>query len=247
MKRGLIVGNSHAAALKLAAAEDETMAYDTFAIEGGGGPSLRVENARIFAKNPKASIFTTVADAKERGVLVSDYDFAVFSAFGIAALRKQSPNPLVNIQLADLSPHLDRGPSVSYAIYRDCLRELLSKYDAFDAIHAIRRIFSGYILVQQAPIPASGVISQDDSPLTDQYGPRVSAFTKWLYASQKEIIGEFFGNMAGVVPVFVPEQWIEEGFTPREYATLDAWHMNGQYGKFVLRQVRDELARLPPR
>ena len=117
MKRGLIVGNSHAAALKLAAAEDEAVAYDIFAIEGGGGPSLRVENARIFAKNPKASIFTTVADAKERGVLVSDYDFAVFSAFGIAALRKQSPNPLVNIQLADLSPHLDRGPSVSYAIY----------------------------------------------------------------------------------------------------------------------------------
>ena len=97
------------------------------------------------------------------------------------------------------------------------------------------------------PIPASGVISQDDSPLTDQYGPRVSAFTKWLYASQKEIIGEFFGNMAGVVPVFVPEQWIEEGFTPSEYATLDAWHMNGQYGKFVLRQVEDKLAQLPPR
>ena len=53
MKRGLIVGNSHAAALKLAAAEDETVAYDVFAIEGGGGPSLRAENARIFGNGPK--------------------------------------------------------------------------------------------------------------------------------------------------------------------------------------------------
>ena len=129
---------------------------------------------------------------------------------------------------------------VSKNCYAEMLRSAIKECPSFQNIQKIRAYYSGDLAIQMFPLPTKGVFSQSDSDM-DVYGDSASSFLAWYYQLQNSIVLEEC-NRSGAKLIEYPSSWMNQGLTPDQFSTNDAWHMNLEFGKFFLASLINRFA-----
>lgn len=244
---GIVIGNSQVGSLKngVAALEKE-LALQFYSVPGGNGPKLKMKQGRVVAAG-KAPPIAGPRALEETGVLLSEYDFIIYSGWGLSALRAQNPAHLLNLfTLAEMSCARPTGQQlVSRGFLAAAINAEVRRIAGTAALQMLRRGFDGPIIVQPFPLPTSGVLNREDCSLSEQYGADAGAFLSWYYTQQYKVLQEITEEIGGatILLPYPDSDWLAAGFTPDEYAQGgDCWHMNAAHGGVVLVQAKEALA-----
>lgn len=242
--KGIVIGNSQAGALREAAGKTDK--FDFYSIPGGNGPNLIRKNKRFFPANSGVTIFSAPSHLSNEGINLENYDYIIYSGFGLSAPRNQNRNHLLNqLVLAELAQEVFyTQQSVSRAFMASAIRITLESMPVTWTLKAICRVFSGKILVQPFPLPTASVFARTDNNLLKNYGDKKNEFLSWYFAEQYFSMCEIIKQMPNnaVLLEYPNSEWLEKGFTPDEFSRGgDCWHMNAMYGELVLQQVLSML------
>lgn len=248
---GIVIGNSQVGALKSGyGAGDSGLSLSFFSVPGGNGPKLKMDQGRVVAGGAAAAMAEPEA-LVQSGITLSDYDYIIYSGWGISALRTQNAAHLLNrFTLAEMN--LERGADqqpVSRGFMAAVIDTEVRRLPGTAGLRMLRAAFDGPIFVQPFPLPTPLVLTREDCSLSEQYGPQSGAFLSWYYTVQYKALQQVAQEIGGTT-VLLPspeEDWLAEGFTPKDWAQGgDCWHMNASYGALVLAQVRQALMHEPP-
>ena len=251
--KGLVFGNSHVAALYMARGKQSGLALDFYAISGGAGPSITVQDGRIYPADSKMTVQGTIADAVSDGLGLTGYDYVLFASLGLAAVRAEFGHIYRQYVLAGLGqPQEDTAGLLSQALAEQVALASLRRQPGVKALKQLAELYKGPIYCAPRPLPVRACIGLDH-PLAQIYGDNLEAFLRWCGGVQmrtnRMIVQEL---RPGVVALDVPDlAWIEAGGTPRSYVVggdpwhknieHDPWHMNAEYGGCVLQQLQQAL------
>ncbi len=243
---GIVIGNSQVGALKSGyAAVKGDMSLAFFSVPGGNGPKLKMDQSRLFAGGAQAAMSDPV-DLGEMGVSLNDYDYIIYSGWGLSALRSKNAAHLLNrFTLAEMSVARPMGQQpVSRGFMTAAIRTEVGRIPGTAGLRMLRRAFDGPIIVQPFPLPTPLVLTREDCSLSEQYGAQTGAFLSWYYAAQYDALQEVSQEIGGntVLLPYADTNWLAEGFTPKDYGMGgDCWHMNESYGELILTQVQQAL------
>jgi hypothetical protein len=169
---------------------------------------------------------------------ISKYDAILLSGVGIPAIRKQ--NDTINRRyvvagFVENKNEIDRQV-VSRGVFSILIEKAINNLPSFVNIARVSSIFNKNIYVQPFPLPTPIVLDQSDFDLRC-YGRNVGAFLSWYYTKQISAIESSINNK-NVFIVNYPQNWLDEGFTPISYRSIDdAWHMNKDFGAYFMREI----------
>lgn len=240
---GIVIGNSQVGSLKSGydAAKGD-MSLEFFSVPGGNGPKLKMDQGRVVAGGAAAAIAEPKA-LVQSGIALNNYDYIVYSGWGISALRTQNAAHLLNrFTLAEMN--LVRGADqqpVSRGFMAAVIATEVRRLPGTAGLRMLRAAFDGPIIIQPFPLPTPLVLTREDCSLSEQYGPQSGALLSWYYTAQYTVLSDVAQEVGGntVLLPYPEENWLTEGFTPKEYAQGgDCWHMNAAHGSLVLAQVQ---------
>lgn len=245
--KGLVVGNSHVGALRLAKRHcPQSVSIDYLSLPGGNGPKLRFQGRKVLPGD-NVTMINAEPKALAEGADLSTYDFVIFSALGLAAPRANNPEHLLNRYLvAGFSESSPQHPVVSRGFMAEMIDAALRRIPAKHGLYRLAETFTGPIMVQPFPI-ANALLSTrgpDVTMLPTRYGATLWKFQGWYYRAQFAAMRALLLECGDHVRLLdYPEPgWLDAGFTPEAYAQgRDCWHMNAEYGTRVFDQVLDAL------
>lgn len=236
-----IYGNSHVSALKEAMDHREKIDgvdVEFYAVPGGRGPNIALHNGRLKPKRPKAIVQSTVSGAEAAGLELAMFDVIVFCGLGLPAHKAKADGHLLNhLKLARFASNPSSGRQlVSEAVMAMCIDQDLREAPGSQGFRLVRSAFPGRLLAITRPLPTRRLFTPRDSTasdLPDQYGDQVGDFLAWYFAKQNESARSIAVDLDAQV-VTPPEPFLHAGFTPDEYGSSEAWHMNKFYGQLML-------------
>jgi hypothetical protein len=240
--RVCILGNSHVAALYDAWYEEKDLLPCPVDFFSTPSPSNYVKDGRLFASDPD-TVSTNVADAINDGLRLSEYDCILISAGGYWVYRNEHKgHPLFEIRLANWEAHEHRPPRiVSSAVMDATIVSILLRSPVIQICESIAKCYQGKMLVQPWPLPGPGVYEDREWNFAKLYGesaPRVTAeFFMRQYEAMRKLLRQFREDIL-LLPYPEPVD-PGSGQTPGHFASADPWHMNQEYGRLVLQQLRD--------
>ncbi len=244
---GLIFGNSHVGALRLGYQEESAEGYDFYAIPGGGGPAMRAENGRLLPAGVRARPRTSIADAAEGGLDLSPYDHVVYASLGLGAVREKFDHVAKCMALSGYEAASDdTATQVSSAVFGAVVAQATQQLASLKTLRKIVSVYAGPVICVPVPVPVTSMVS-DNSPLLSLYGDRLPTFMAAYYTRQLAVLRQEVGALrANVTLLGEPDaDWVARGATPPEFIVKmgDPWHMNAEYGKRVLAQIRQALGK----
>jgi hypothetical protein len=250
MKRICVIGNSHAAALRLALGRGRPgseFGYSFFAMNGSLHPSLQLKDGRLFAPRPE-QVRTDIKDAEHLGIDLSPYDAIVVSAWGLPFVTKNildQTHPLAEARCADW--RVEDGadlPLVSRAVMSEIVSSRLAVFPPLSTIQQMTRVFSGPIIVQPKPKPAQLSFHDREWSLVARYGESLPHVLSDFIDMHDTATKRLFDKIAPC-PILLgyPALPDETPFSlPDAYnQTRDGFHKNGLYGAAVIDQIEQAL------
>lgn len=124
--------------------------------------------------------------------------------------------------------------SVSGAVMACALEACLLGLPQVRALHVIRSVFAGPLVVAIRPLPARSFdATPDPSDLPAKYKDNLPAFMTWYYREQIRVISGVAKSI-GAVCLPPPEEFLRAGFTPERFCPYEPWHANADYGEIML-------------
>lgn len=244
MKHICVIGNSQVGALKQGydSLNDLTYRASFFSIPGGGGPRLDIkDNAISIPEKLSMRVETDIIPLPSDRLDISEYDAILLSGVGIPAIRNTNNTISRKYLVAGFIENrkdVDRQV-LSKDVFSILVEKEVHRSPSFLNIIKISSIFNKKIYVQQFPLPTPIVSSQPDFDL-QCYGENVGAFLSWYY--QKQINAMEVGvSRENVLIINYPQEWLEVGFTPVEYSSHDAWHMNKEFGSYFMGELLERV------
>lgn len=242
--KGLILGNSHVAALRAAFSRNQRLDLDFFAIPGGVGPRIRIDQGRLFSDQKLATVHSNIGNVEVDGLDLSCYDYVLVSSLGVAAVRADFSHPYRQFVLAGLGVPIDPDAiPLSADIVEIATTATIREQAGIEAVRKLADAFAGQIVCATRPLPAVAKL-EADNPLAKIYGNKILSFLRWHAATQPKVIRTILNEISSdIMMLDTPNPtWVNAGSTPVEYClTNDAWHMNADYGDVVLDQLCDVL------
>lgn len=242
MKSLLVIGNSQVGALKEGyySIQDNYLNANFWSIPGGGGPNIDIDASGNLLGSEH--VISDCLLHNTDSLQFRDYDILLISGVGIPAIRTSNetlhrsavPASFATGDLSSLKRSL-----VSQNCYAEMVRYSIALYPSFQNIHKIRNNYSGRLMVQMFPLPTKGVFSQSDSDM-DVYGDHALSFLAWYYKLQNSILLEECRRL-GAELIEYPSSWMDQGLTPDQFSSNDAWHMNLEFGKFFFADLVKKL------
>lgn len=240
--RLLVVGNSQAAALRLAVADTlprgavgparhGPIEVFFYVLPGADGPKLRRDGPRLKPKTADRDAVTTIGEAVAEGVDPTAFDAVLVSAAGLPPDRGRPGHVVTDLTLAEFAPGAETG--VSRAVFARAMVATYGAGNAWKSITLVREAFRGPLLIEPWAMPTAGVLTGGESAAVARYG--ASDFFPWYVEAQKAMLAELIARDLGEATLLPhPRATGEAGFTADAFRTGDPWHMNGRYGALVL-------------
>lgn len=236
---GLVIGNSHAAAVYTAWSKTNDPDLDFLAIPGGWGPKIRLEGTRVFPEQTDRDVYCTVESAIEEGLELASFDYVALVSLGLTAVRDGSvQNPFRHLSLAEytVSRSDDQLP-VSKGFLEDSSRRSFESMPAVQALKDIKAQVGVPIICVQTPVPVISKLSEEHL-LVKAYGPNLADAMSWYAHLQTRLVSEF-AKAQGFEYIGPPDlNAAQRGSGKERHASNDAWHMNSVYGSLVVEQIR---------
>ena len=245
--KGLIFGNSHVGAIREGWALDKQKEMDFFAIPGGGGPNVRTEAGRLFPARKDARVISSIFEVESEGLDLAPYDYVAFCSFGFGAARPSNHWHILRVlSLARMAKaEQDGTTAVSEAFFKKAMAMTFSNQQGFKALRQIARLFRGPVICVPAPLPIAAEL-EPDNLLRTIYQDDLLKFLSWCGGVQMAQLQEILQDVDGDIRLleFPEMSWLTSGTTPSDYIsdTKDPWHVNGRYGRLVLKQIQRSLA-----
>ena len=245
MKKICVIGNSHVGTLKKGydSLEKKTYVAHFWAIPGGGGPRISIEENKILAREKDWNkIQTDIEPFPGTTLDILDYDAILLSGVGMPPIRNDREmihNHYLAAGFIDGKVHGVRQV-LSKTVFSQLISFTFHKRSSFQNIEKIESIFKKKIFIQLTPLPTSNVVNRPDFDLHD-YGHNLGRFLFWYYNQQCLVIEESFRNK-NISLVKYPADLVENGFTPVGYQNYnDAWHMNDKFGALFMGKLLHDL------
>lgn len=240
----LVVGNSQAAALRLAVADSlppgargparfGPLTVFFYVLPGADGPKLRRDGDRLKPKTADRDAMTTLPGDVAAGVDLAAFDAVLVSAAGLPPDRGRPGHVVTDLTLAELAPAAETG--VSRAVFRRAMVASYGAGNAWKSITLIREAFAGPLLIEPWALPTRAVLRRGESAAVARYGagsPFFAWYADWQRAMLEELVARDLG--AATLLPHPADAAGAPGFTAEAYRTGDPWHMNGRYGALVL-------------
>jgi hypothetical protein len=249
--RLLVIGNSQAAALRLAVAPSlppgasgpathGALTVYFYVLPGADGPKLRRDGDRLRPKTADRDAMTTIDGDVAGGVDPRAFDAVLVSAAGLPPDRGRPGHVVTDLTIAALAPERQEG--VSHAVFHRTMVATYGAGNAWKSITLIREASPGPLLIEPWAMPTRDVLTRRESAAVDRYGGH--RFFAWYAAAQRAMLEELVARDLGEATVLPhpPAAAGEPGFTADAFRTGDPWHMNGRYGALVLELAAAALA-----
>ena len=250
-----VIGNSHVAALKKAAAIINLDNLDFYAIPGAGAPDLLIKEGRLFpdyTSNKGVTypsfkqgewVLSNIPNVERDGLKLSNYDCILYSGIGLPALRSSNINTLNQVVCCYYSGYniASSLPFVSKYCFEKLMQKELQTNASINSLKLIMQHFKGQILLQHFPSPSEGIVAQDDFLYKESL--TVSELITWYYSEQIKYINQLIANSKNAEYLFNNFELTDQnGFSDGIFALpSDGWHLNQSYGVEVLLRLKNHL------
>jgi hypothetical protein len=253
-----IIGNSHAAALKLALGRSSVIGnctFDFYVVPGGHGPQLTLDGGRLRPLAADGPIQSTVPGAVLNGLDLGPFDALVVSACGLVAARNENvvPNPachplgtvfLANCVATGEMPAPAGKQFASIAVFEAVVESYVRQHASTQFARLLAGSFRGKVLLQPWPVPNRALRENSSWFINVAYGSAGQQvwhdFVLAQYHALEAVTAEL-GSSFTLLPYPLPDP-LREGFVAAELCETDPWHGNEKYGELVLTQVCERLA-----
>lgn len=170
--RLLVIGNSQAAALRLAVAESlppgaigaarhGQLEVFFYVLPGADGPKLRRDGNRLKPKTADRDAVTTIGGAVADGVDPAEFDAVLVSAAGLPPDRGRPGHVVTDLTIAELAPGTATG--VSRAVFARAMVAAYGAGNAWKSITLLREAVRGPLLIESWAMPTAAVLTRGES------------------------------------------------------------------------------------
>jgi hypothetical protein len=245
-----VIGNSHAAAIKLALGGKHIIdkhEVHFYVLGGHDQPRVQLLNGRLRPLNPHQRVETTLPEAAIAGLNILPYDTIVISACGWFAARNgfvaadPLAHPLGSMTCPDWAG--SRCPvgirPVSSAVFEAVVEGYVQRHASLQLAELLARSFEGRLLLQPWPTPDRALQSDREWFVNAWYPDSANMVWHAFISAQTRALRRLAATLGPKVTVldYPLSDSAETGFMNSLWCTNDPWHANARYGSLVIDQI----------